>query len=115
MSFVIDEWMKQYTAAAQGLFGGRIWFLGLQGSYGRGEATNSSDIDAVLILDSVSAKDLDSYSKMLDALPNRDKVCGFVSGKKSYLHGSRRTCSSFIMTQLPYWDLWMNYGTGSQR
>ena len=78
MSFVIDEWMKQYTAAAQGLFGGRIWFLGLQGSYGRGEATNSSDIDAVLILDSVSAKDLDT-------LPNRDKVCGFVSGKKELL------------------------------
>lgn len=25
---------------------------------------------------------LDSYSKMLDTLPNRDKVCGFVSGKK---------------------------------
>ena len=85
MSFVIDEWMKQCTAAAQELFGGRIWFIGLQGSYGRGEATNSSDIDAVLILDSVSAKDLDSYSKMLDALPNRDKVCGFVSGKKELL------------------------------
>lgn len=85
MGFVIDEWMKQYTAAAKKLFGERIWFIGLQGSYGRGEATNSSDIDAVLILDSVSAKDLDSYSKMLDALSNRDKVCGFVSGKKELL------------------------------
>lgn len=81
MGFSIDEWMKQYTAAVQELFGERIWFIGLQGSYGRGEATDGSDIDAVLILDSVSAKDLDSYSKILDAFPNRNKVCGFVSGK----------------------------------
>lgn len=78
MGFSIDEWMKQYTAAVQELFGERIWFIGLQGSYGRGEATDGSDIDAVLILDSVSAKDLDSYSKILDAFPNRNKVCGFV-------------------------------------
>lgn len=85
MSFVIDEWMKQYTTAAQELFGERIWFIGLQGSYGRGEATNQSDIDVVLILDTVSIEDLDSYSNMLDALPNRDKVCGFVSGKKELL------------------------------
>lgn len=85
MSFVIDEWMKQYTAASQDLFGGRIWFLGLQGSYGRGEATEGSDIDAVLILDTVSAEDLASYGKMLDILPNRDKACGFVSGKKELL------------------------------
>lgn len=82
MGFSIDEWMEQYIAAVQMLFGGRIWFIGLQGSYGRGEGTEGSDIDVVLILDSVSAEDLVSYGKLLDTLPNRDKVCGFVSGKK---------------------------------
>lgn len=85
MGFVIDKWMKQYTAAAKELFGERIWFIGLQGSYGRGEATEGSDIDAVLILDTVSAEDLASYAKMLDTLPNRDKACGFVSGRKELL------------------------------
>lgn len=85
MSFSIDEWMEKYISAVQNQFHERIWFLGLQGSYGRGEATDKSDIDVVLILDSVSAEDLDIYSKMLDTLPNRDKVCGFVSGKNELL------------------------------
>ena len=85
MSFSIDEWMEKYISAVQNQFHDRIWFLGLQGSYGRGEATVQSDIDVVLILDSVSAEDLDIYSKMLDTLPNRDKVCGFVSGKNELL------------------------------
>lgn len=81
MSFSVDRWMKEYINEVEKRFFGRIWFLGLQGSYGRGEATDQSDIDVVLILDFVSAEDLDIYSKMLDTLPNRDKVCGFVSGK----------------------------------
>lgn len=85
MSFSIDKWMEKYISAVQNQFHDRIWFLGLQGSYGRGEATDQSDIDVVLILDSVSAEDLDIYSKMLDTLPNRDKVCGFVSGKNELL------------------------------
>lgn len=85
MSFSIDKWMEKYISAVQNQFHGRIWFLGLQGSFGRGEATDSSDIDVVLILDSVLAEDLDSYSKMLDTLPNRDKICGFVSGKNELL------------------------------
>lgn len=85
MSFSIDEWMEKYISAVQNRFHNRIWFLGLQGSYGRGEATDSSDIDVVLILDSVSTEDLDIYSKMLDTLPSRDKVCGFVSGKNELL------------------------------
>lgn len=32
-------------------FRDRVWFVGLQGSYGRGEATETSDIDIVVILD----------------------------------------------------------------
>lgn len=85
MSFSIDEWMEKYMSSVQNQFHDRIWFLGLQGSYGRGEATDQSDIDVVLILDYVSAEDLDCYSRLLDTLPNRDKVCGFVSGKNELL------------------------------
>ena len=45
----------------------RIWFLGLQGSYGRGEAGDQSDIDVVIILDTVSASDLETYAMLLEA------------------------------------------------
>ena len=82
MVFLIDEWMRQYTKAVQNQFHDRVWFVGLQGSYGRGEASAESDIDVVLILDTVSVEDLEIYSQMLDELPEREKVCGFVSGKE---------------------------------
>lgn len=69
MHISIKTWLAQYMEAAQAQFGNRIWFLGLQGSYGRGEATPESDLDVVLILDTVSASDLQAYSAMLDRLP----------------------------------------------
>ena len=81
MDFNIDKWLNTYTEAVQRLFGNRVWFIGLQGSYGRGEATSISDIDVVLILDTLSVQDLKLYDKLLDILPDREKVCGFVSGK----------------------------------
>lgn len=81
MDSKIHQWMEQYTRALRDTFGSRLWFVGLQGSYARGEATAQSDIDAVVILDRVSPADLAAYSAMLDRLPDRDKVCGFISGK----------------------------------
>ncbi len=85
MSFSIDTWMQEYQKAVESHFGDRIWFIGLQGSYGRGEATEQGDIDVVLILDEISAQDLQIYSNLLDVLPDREKVCGFVSGKEELL------------------------------
>lgn len=83
--FSINIWMQEYIDAVQKQFCNRIWFIGLQGSYGRGEATEQSDIDVVLILDHVSAEDLQTYSTLLDTLSGRDKICGFVSGKEELL------------------------------
>ena len=85
MAFSIDRWMEEYRRAAEERFGERIWFMGLQGSYGRGEATEESDIDVVLILDRLDTSDLQEYSRMLDALPERNRICGFVSGREELL------------------------------
>ena len=35
----IHSWMETFLEKVRHMFGGRIWFLGLQGSYSRGEAT----------------------------------------------------------------------------
>ncbi len=78
--FCIEKWVDQYVDAVRAAFGDRIWFIGLQGSWGRGEATSASDIDMVLILDTADYMDLKKYSQILDSLPYRDKACGFVSG-----------------------------------
>lgn len=47
----IQSWMEQLAEELKNEFGSRLWFLGLQGSFGRGEGTAESDIDAVVILD----------------------------------------------------------------
>ena len=77
----ITTWMNEFLSTINEAFGDRVWFVGLQGSYGRGEATETSDIDVVVILDELSAKDIQIYNDMLDTLPNRKLICGFLSGK----------------------------------
>ena len=74
-------WIEQFLAALDDCFGDRVWFVGLQGSRGRGEATDSSDIDMVVILDELGAADIAAYSDLLDRLPHRDLSCGFLSGR----------------------------------
>ena len=79
-------WTEQFLRALNEKFGERVWFVGLQGSYGRGEATETSDIDPVVILDELSASDIQIYHAMLDTLPHRELICGFLSGKKEILN-----------------------------
>ncbi len=82
----ITIWINDFLKALNETFGNRVWFVGLQGSYGRGEATETSDIDVVVILDELSALDIQTYNAMLDTLPNRELVCGFLSGKNEILN-----------------------------
>ena len=82
----VNDWINRFLKVLNDTFGGRVWFVGLQGSYGRGEATETSDIDVVVILDQMSAADIQKYNTMLDTLPNRKLICGFVSGKDELLN-----------------------------
>ena len=77
----ISKWIDTFVEAVSSTFGERVWFIGLQGSYSRGEATESSDIDTVVILDNLTADDIHTYDNMLDTLPHRELICGFLSGK----------------------------------
>ena len=82
----ITNWMSNFLQTLNKTFENRVWFVGLQGSYGRGEATETSDIDVVVILDELSAKDIQIYNDMLDTLPHRDLICGFLSGKNEIMN-----------------------------
>lgn len=82
----INVWMKNFLRALNEAFANRVWFVGLQGSYGRGEATETSDIDIVVILDKLSAADIQAYNTMLDTLPHRELICGFLSGKDEIMN-----------------------------
>jgi len=82
-------------------FGDRLVCLGLRGSFARGEATVDSDIDAVLILDTVSMEDLYAYREILRWLPQPEKVCGFVSGKEELAKWDRSDLFQFCMDTQP--------------
>ena len=82
----ITNWMSNFLQTLNKTFENRVWFVGLQGSYGRGEATETSDIDVVVILDELSAKDIHIYNGMLDTLPHRKLICGFLSGKDEIMN-----------------------------
>ena len=47
----LSTWLHTFLSALEETFPNRVWFVGLQGSYARGEATEASDIDIVVILD----------------------------------------------------------------
>ena len=76
----MQNWMEAYIRAVRAAFGDRVRYIGLQGSRGRGEAGPDSDIDVVCILDACSLDDLETYRAAVADLPDRDKLCGFVSG-----------------------------------
>ena len=82
----IAAWMQNFLNILNVTFANRVWFVGLQGSYGRGEATETSDIDVVVILDKLNAIDIKTYNDMLNTLPNRELICGFLSGKSEILN-----------------------------
>ena len=76
----IETWMEELAGKLAGEFGPRLLFLGLQGSYGRGEANEDSDIDVVTVLDRVELADLDAYRAVVRQMPEGEKACGFLCG-----------------------------------
>ena len=77
----ISVWTDIFLRRLHATFPNRVWFVGLQGSYSRGEATDTSDIDMVVILDVLEPADLIAYRGMLDTLAHRELICGFLSGR----------------------------------
>lgn len=82
----IDIFIKHFIHCLDENFGDRVCFVGLQGSYGRNEATENSDIDIVVILDEFNTKDIALYNSILDSMPHREKLCGFISGKNEIMN-----------------------------
>ena len=97
----ITVWMQNFLQTLNETFANRVWFVGLQGSYGRGEATERSDIDIVVILDVLSAADIQTYGAMLDSLPHRELICGFLSGKKEIMNWEPSDLFQFCYDTIP--------------
>ena len=81
----VQLWMQQAVSLLKEAFGSRLLFVGLQGSYRRGEARQDSDIDILTILDTLDVTDLATYRSVLRSLPEGEKACGFTCGREELL------------------------------
>ena len=97
----IDVWVDSFTHKLKSVFENRIEFIGLQGSYGRGEASRTSDIDIVVILDKLQTSDIQIYNDMLDTMPYRELICGFISGKAELLNWESSDLFQFYYDTTP--------------
>lgn len=72
------KWAETVAERLEREFGERLSFVGLQGSHARGEAREDSDIDLVVLLDTIDAGDLERYRSIVRETPEGDLACGFV-------------------------------------
>ena len=81
---------KNYLSRLTGLlrqqWGERLVYVGLQGSYLRGEATENSDLDIMVVVDKMDVAGLDTYREAIRSLGDVDKSCGFICSKTDLAH-----------------------------
>lgn len=77
----IESYLSRLTELLKARFETRLLYVGLQGSYLRGEANEDSDIDIMVILEELTVSDLDAYRATIQSLESYDKSCGFICGK----------------------------------
>ena len=77
-----ESYISDLIGLLQLQFGSRLLYVGLQGSYLRGEATDTSDIDVMVIIDALSITDLMQYRRIIQTLQSFDKSCGFICSKQ---------------------------------
>ena len=83
--FDLDSYLNALILSCRAAFGERLLYVGLQGSYLRGEALENSDIDVMVILDRFSVQDMDRYREILKKNGFYERSCGFICGRDELL------------------------------
>ena len=80
--FELNKYLYELISECKSAFGVRLMYVGLQGSYLRGEAKEDSDIDVMVIIDGFSVKDMDEYRGILLKIGHFERSCGFICGRE---------------------------------
>ena len=99
----IDVYITQLIDLLKARFGSRLLYVGLQGSYLRGEATDHSDIDVMVVLDDLCVADLDNYREIIQNMDHYDLSCGFICGKEELLKWNPLEICHLINTTKDYY------------
>lgn len=103
MDFDVHSWLEILLQELKNAFSSRLVFVGMQGSYARGEQHENSDIDVVIILDTLSLDDLSVYKKIIKTMPYNKKVCGFVSGVGEIKNWPKHDVFQLLFDTLPFY------------
>ena len=77
----INGYVKHLIELLNEAFHERLLYVGLQGSYLRGEADENSDIDIMVVLETLSESDLKIYKEIINQTVSAEKACGFICGR----------------------------------
>ena len=83
--FDLDSYLNNLISSCRAAFGERLLYVGLQGSWLRGEAHEGSDIDVMVILDQFFIQDMDRYREILKKIGFYERSCGFIYGRDELL------------------------------
>lgn len=101
-----QTYLSELTEKLRNCFGSRLVYIGLQGSYLRGEADENSDFDVMLVIDGLCPADLDAYREILKSLGHYDRSCGFVCGREDLLcFNTLEACHVLHTTRNVYGEL----------
>ncbi len=79
--FQIEQYFSRLTEQMKHEFSTSLVYIGLQGSYLREEATENSDIDIMVVLETLTVSDLDRYRTVLQSVGHFEKSCGFICSR----------------------------------
>lgn len=105
----IEIYMQQLLANLTAAFSDRLLYLGLQGSYRRGEAGPSSDMDIMVILDELTVDDMKRYRAIIAQMPEADRSCGFICGKEDMRHWNRGEICQLIHETKDYYGKLLDF------
>lgn len=74
----LEIYLTDLVTHLKSQFSDRLLYVGLQGSYARGEATKTSDIDIMTVIDDLSIADLTLYRSVVKSMDHAEKSCGFL-------------------------------------
>ena len=80
--FILEDYLKKLTESCLKEFGSRLVYIGLQGSYLRGEAGENSDIDIMTVIERLTVYDMDRLREILKDTGYFEKSCGFICGRE---------------------------------
>ena len=98
-----EKYLKDLTDILCEGLGKRLLYVGLQGSYLRGEANENSDIDIMVVIDGLKVSDMDLYREAIGRLEQVDKSCGFIAGKEELAHWNPLEICHLLHTTKDYY------------